>query len=249
MFLRSGSRQQSPAKRGSHGLDDVIGIAHDVLLPGRGESGFLPVGSKLVQLDHLVVAAVNLAAGADWVEQRLGARPVIGGCHDAMGTHNLLLGLGPCYLEVIAVDPFAGRPGRPRWFGLDDFDGAPRLVHWVARVENIEEAARRSAEPLGAVTTAARGDLRWRITIRDDGHLPCDGVVPTLIEWDEMDAASRLPASGWSLESLEATHPDPARACRILRSLGATLEVICGDTAGLRATLRGPRGIAVIDGD
>lgn len=37
------------------------------------------------------------------------------------GTHNRCLGMEDgIYLEVIAVDPEAPPPSRPRWFGLDD---------------------------------------------------------------------------------------------------------------------------------
>ncbi|MCD0504910.1 VOC family protein, partial [Bordetella petrii] len=54
-------------------------------------------------LDHIAVAAPDLASGADWVERALGVRPQRGGAHPRMGTHNLLLRLGPdVYLEVIA---------------------------------------------------------------------------------------------------------------------------------------------------
>ena len=38
-----------------------------------------------------------------------------------MGTHNRVLGMaGGMYLEVIAIDPDAAAPERPRWFGLDE---------------------------------------------------------------------------------------------------------------------------------
>ena len=61
-------------------------------------------------LDHLVVAAATLEQGEDYIESRLGARPLRGGKHVAMGTHNSLLRLGEkTYLEVIAVDP-DGKP-------------------------------------------------------------------------------------------------------------------------------------------
>ena len=56
------------------------------------------------------------------------------------GTHNRVMaisseGIPDCYLEVIAIDPEAPEPGRPRWFGLDNPElreavrESPRLVH------------------------------------------------------------------------------------------------------------------------
>jgi hypothetical protein len=45
-------------------------------------------------LDHLVVVAPTLDAGAAWARSALGADLRPGGRHDRMGTHNLLLRLG-----------------------------------------------------------------------------------------------------------------------------------------------------------
>ncbi|WP_439000279.1 VOC family protein [Pseudomonas benzopyrenica] len=63
-------------------------------------------------LDHLVVVAPTLAAGALYIAQRLGLEMQPGGQHPRMGTHNLLLRLGDAYLEVIAPDPDAVPPAR-----------------------------------------------------------------------------------------------------------------------------------------
>ena len=46
------------------------------------------------QLDHLVVTAPSLEAGAAWVHAQLGLWPHSGGVHERMGTHNLLMRLG-----------------------------------------------------------------------------------------------------------------------------------------------------------
>ena len=70
--------------------------------------------------DHLVLAARDLDRGGAWLEDRLGVALTAGGRHSRMGTHNRLLSLGEnFYLELIAIDPQAPPPDRPRWFGLD----------------------------------------------------------------------------------------------------------------------------------
>ena len=155
------------------------------------------------RLDHLVVVAPTLDAGAAWVRSALGADTRPGGRHDRMGTHNLLLRLGPDnYLEVIAVDPAAPPPGRPRWFGLDDLapDTAPRLAAWVARADDLDAAVAASPEPLGPVEPMTRGDLSWRLTIPPDGSVPLGGARPLLIRWAARTRPTGSPttASRWS---------------------------------------------------
>ena len=94
---------------------------------------------KLV-IDHIVVAAPDLDSGARH-RQAAGRGAARGGAHPRMGTHNRVLGMaGGMYLEVIAIDPDAAAPERPRWFGLDEpamrerLRGGPFLAHWAARV-------------------------------------------------------------------------------------------------------------------
>jgi hypothetical protein len=67
-------------------------------------------------LDHVVIAAGDVAAGAPAVERVLGVPLAGGGKHDRMGTHNRLLRLGSdAYPELIAIDPEGTPPDRPRW--------------------------------------------------------------------------------------------------------------------------------------
>jgi hypothetical protein len=193
-----------------------------------------------LSLDHLVVAARSLAEGVAWCETALGVTPAAGGAHALMGTHNRLLALGgdwpQAYLEIIAIDPAAATPAHARWFALDHFDEAPRLVHWVVRCDDVD-AARRAAlaaghDP-GRIVDASRGDYRWRITVRDDGALPFAGAAPTLIEWLTPHPAARLPATGVELVGVEAGGLPPALPLppAVRRATGASL----------RATLRTPR--------
>ena len=207
--------------------------------------------------DHLVLVAHDLDRGAVWLEQQLGVSLTAGGKHSRMGTHNRLLGLGEnFYLELIAIDPQAPPPGRPRWFGLDHADlpaGRPRLIHWVARSEDIERDATASSEPLGEILPMERGDYRWRITVPPDGQLPGDGLVPTLIQWDvPFHPASRLPDCGCRLMKLEGFHPQPAHIRAALESLGlgSRLDVhpcAAGEAAHLVAYIRTSAGLIELD--
>jgi len=203
-------------------------------------------------LDHLVVAAATLEQGEDHLERLLGVRPQRGGKHVAMATHNSLLRLGDkAYLEVIAIDPAASPPQRPRWFALDSaamreaLAEAPRLIHWVARTDDIDAARRVCAIDPGPAQSMERGAFRWRITIPDDGHLPGDGLVPTLIQWsDARHPTDTMTQSGVRLAALSAAHPEPARIRSALErlSLGETLKVTFGTPPRLAAMLQTRRG-------
>jgi hypothetical protein len=207
-------------------------------------------------VDHLVVAASSLAAGAAWIEDRLGVRMQPGGQHVAMGTHNALVGLGPkLFLEVFAIDPSGPTPPRPRWFDLDDprmraqLAESPALIHWVARTRNIDADARQSSIDLGPITPMRRGNFEWRLTVPDDGHLPQRGLVPRLIQWsDRRHPADALPDVGLRLVALAGEHPDPAPVRRELGALGLsdTLKVTYGRTPRLAAMLRTRRGVVTI---
>lgn len=162
----------------------------------------------MARLDHLVIAARTLEEGVAWAEGRLGVTLSAGGEHPVFGTHNALLGLGPsAYLEVIAVNPAAPAPERPRWFGLDTPEmherlrSGPALIHWVAAVDHLPDAPE--------VLPLSRGDNRWRLTVPADGLLPLGGVQPSLIAWETPAPPSRLPDSGVRLLSLRLGTPRP----------------------------------------
>lgn len=162
-----------------------------------------------MDIDHIIVVAETLEAGADHVEAALGARPVAGGRHEGMGTHNCLLSLGPrTYLEVMAIDPEAPPPDRPRWLGLDSFAGPPRLAAWMARTSQLDTALAAAPAGAGEARPFSRGRYRWRLAIPDGGGLLYDGVCPVLIEW-ERDAhpADDLPDSGCHLARIDLVHP------------------------------------------
>lgn len=223
-------------------------------------------------LDHLVVAAASLEAGAAWCERTLGIVPGPGGQHPLMGTHNRLLRLDdarapggepPPYLEIIAINPAATPlrgPGQRRWFDLDDpvlqarlAAQGPQLIHWVARVPDAAAAVTALAclgLDRGSVVPATRatpaGLLQWRITVRDDGQRLFDGALPTLIEWGDTHPASHMPASGLRLRGLQLRHPQADALRRACAAVGLDSLDIRDGPARLGAALDTPAGPVVL---
>lgn len=167
--------------------------------------------------------------------------PQPGGQHEAFGTHNALLSLGSAYLEVIAVNPDAPAPGRPRWFALDTpemqrrLESGPQLIHWVAAVN----------EPLRGGLELSRGENRWQLTVPDDGALPLGGVAPSLIHWHTSPPSTRLPDAGVRLISLHLGTPEPDVLRELLNDIQCTgeVEVYEAPQAELRAQLETPGGM------
>ncbi|RJF71968.1 VOC family protein [Deinococcus cavernae] len=193
-------------------------------------------------MDHLVVAARSLQAGRAWLEGRLGVPLQPGGEHETFGTHNALLSLGPgAYLEVIAVNPAAPRPQRPRWFALDTPElnaklrAGPQLIHWVAAVQS----------PLSGALELSRGANRWQLIVPDDGSLPTPGAAPTLIHWRTPPPPTTLPDAGVRLLELQLGTPEPDRLRGILNGLNFHGDVTVYDSpqVELKARLETPSGL------
>lgn len=209
-----------------------------------------------ISFDHLVVAAAKLDEGVAWIESRLGVPMGPGGKHAAMSTHNRLLSLGPGrFLEVIAIDPDAPPPGRPRWFELDTPEMAhrlvhgPALVHWVARADDLDAALAATSGGRPEVLRLSRGEFRWSIGVPPTGRLALGGVAPTMIRWEGAHPSERLADSGCRLERLRLRHREAPALLRALAAAGlepgSPVEAQAAGL-GLAAALRTPRGIVEV---
>ncbi len=200
----------------------------------------------VLEFDHLVISSERLEAGVQTIEALLGVSFEAGGKHPRYGTHNALLGLaGGLYLEVIAIDPDATPEVLPRWFGLDEFVGAPRLTNWVCRGQGL--VALLPELPLGfaGIAQLTRADLAWDMAEAERGVLPYDQCFPGLIDWkDSTHPSTRLKDCGVRLEALELTHPNikelETSLCGLLGD--ARVEFVEGATPKLAARLRTPSG-------
>lgn len=201
------------------------------------------------RLDHLVVCAESCQQGVDWVRSVSGVSLPKGGKHALMSTHNHLTALSDLqYLEVVSIDPSAPQPDRSRWFQLDDpatqaqLRKTPALSTWVVATNSLDEALAAlspwGVDP-GKAVDVRRGDLRWRLTVPDDGKLACGGTFPILIEWpDGMNPVSTMLDQGMRLDSLRLCYPDVEYLQTALGALGiADLVSIEEGLPALSATM------------
>ena len=210
-------------------------------------------------IDHLVVAATTLHQGVEYIEERLGVTVPEGGAHPLMGTHNRLMQLGgDAFLEIIAIDPDAAPPGRPRWYALDDpamqarIARRPALITWVARTDDIASTAAAAEISPGPVIEGRRGDLVWQITVSDDGSMPEGGLFPTLIQWPDAlnkhGPAPNMGDMGCTLNKLTVRLPEPARMHAALESIcAAGLAEISEGAPHLEAAIDCPKGTVTLD--
>lgn len=161
-----------------------------------------------MKFDHIAIACTDLENGISFVEKALGVSLSPGGKHAYFGTHNALLGLGPdAYLEVIAIDPTVQHDG-PRWFDLNQFEGAPRVHAWICSVPDMD-AALQAYPMAGQAHDLQRGNLTWRFACPENGQLVDGGAFPHLIEWGAgaVHPTRILPDSGLRLTGLQVGHP------------------------------------------
>jgi hypothetical protein len=215
-----------------------------------------------VQPDHLVVVCATLEQGRTWCAETLGAEPQAGGKHEWMGTHNLLLDLSSdahakVYLELIAIDPEAPAPARPRWFGMDEprlqalVAAQPQLVAWVGRSPQVDmhrwgfiTVGLQAGPIVPCSRTRADGSvLRWQIVVREDGKRLLDGAVPVLIQWQGEHPCDRLTPSGLQLVEL-VVRGLPQRAVDVMRARGLTRPADAG--AALSVRVQSPLGERVL---
>jgi hypothetical protein len=144
----------------------------------------------MLTFDHIALGARDLEKSTQALSDMLGAAPFGGGEHDLFGTHNKLWRIEtpkyPIYLELLTINP-NGQPKRPRWFGLETpiDDDDIHLLGFVAGTSDIRQTVAHA--PFDALTPidVARGDLRWKFGISDDGYLLENGALPYLIEWQD----------------------------------------------------------------
>lgn len=210
----------------------------------------MAAATALTAADHLLLGVADLDAGMQWVAERTGVTPVVGGSHPGRGTRNALLALGGRqYLEVIAPDPAQ----RTFNFQIDLRElKAPRLVTWAAATSDIEVVVRQ-AKAAGVNVfgpsdgSRARPDgtlLLWRTlgiasTLRSGVVEP----IPFFIRWapGTLHPATDSPR-GCELKALRFVHPSARALSGALAAVGIDADVGSAQDAAIVATLTTPKG-------
>ena len=208
----------------------------------------------MLKLDHLTVIAPTLAEGRDHVRACLDIDVPFGQRHAYMGTYNHLLQLGgSVYLEIVALDPDAGHPGRARWFGLDDqkrvrreWDAGCRLRGWVTGTDDIDGLLKDRENVFGPKVSLPINDPSFHFAIPDDGSLPFGGAAPSIIDRRGTPRSMAAIADrGARLREFSLEHPDAALIVALLQDLVIDRPpiVIRGAELRYRAQIETPGGL------
>jgi hypothetical protein len=208
----------------------------------------------VLRLDHLTVVAPTLAEGVAHVRSCIDLDVPFGQRHAYMGTHNHLLQLGDSvYLEIVAIDPQGERPGRARWFGLDDqravradWDAGRRLRGWVARAEAIDRVLVGREHVFGTKVSLPWAEPSFDFAIRADGLLPLDGAAPCIIDQGGVPRSMAAMADlGARLRFFCLEHPDAAAIVAFYEGLAVDRPpvVVQGADVRYRAQVETPAGV------
>ena len=184
-----------------------------------------------VAIDHVLLAVADLEASAREMRRRYALTALPGGRHPGAGTANMIVPLGPDYLELIAVvdaDEAAANPLSRRV--TQALERGSTFATWAVRVDDLTAVARRLAAAGLAVVGPREGSrrrpegdvLHWRTLHLADG---LDPAIPFFIEWAVKPAdhpGARVvshPAGAVSLRRLLLTSPDPPGLEQRLRSI------------------------------
>ena len=193
-------------------------------------------------------------------ERITGVKPVFGGTHEGLGTHNALVALGDgAYLELLARDPSQDAETLPKgaWMGIDSLEGSEfKVLTWaVDRGGEINEAVARarssgaSYDP-GEPETFTRGDLSWTLSYRHyslESMGPGSGIVPFLIDWNGCKSPAASAPRGCELLELKAVSRNVEAVSQNLKAVGVDPSSLGlkggGSTDSLVAVLQTPKGV------
>jgi hypothetical protein len=227
------------------GLSFVLGLV-SLLVLACSNSADDQAHKEMLQIDHLVVGVADLDAGVRQFEELTGIRPMYGGEHPNLGTHNALISLGDrTYLELLAP-----RPDTSVTEYLQFLAELPELtaVMWAVSTDDISQTADRLAgagyevtEPVPGSRRQENGStLHWTVF---EMAAPNLAGAPFFIEWSETSVhPSESSPGGCELGSLEIKDPRPDQLQGLIQLLGLNINVEQAASSLLTIGLHCPNG-------
>ena len=160
------------------------------------------------KIDHFVFGAKTLNEGSKAIKNILDEDLSEINVHKTMGTHNRVISLGSCYLEVISLDP-KNKNANNTWFNLNDenyrekFLKIPKLISFVISSKQLNSSIFFEKEFL-----VSRNRYKWNFQKPNFEYLNKINfrnlnLFPSLINWKTNSPLNEMKKSSYIFESLE----------------------------------------------
>ena len=160
------------------------------------------------KIDHFVFSAKTLNEGSKVIKNILNEDLSEINHHETMGTHNRVISLGSCYLEVISLDP-KNKNANNTWFNLNDenyrekFLKIPKLISFVISSKELNSSIFFEKEFL-----VSRNKYKWNFQKPNFEYLNKINfrnlnLFPSLINWKTNSPLNEMKKSSYIFESLE----------------------------------------------
>ena len=167
------------------------------------------------KLDHIVLGALTLEEGTEYVERILQAKLSNVGYHKNMGTHNRVIRISDeVYLEVVAIDPKIKYIKNKKWFNLDNLNlqsklkKSPQIIGYV-----IEKKDMNISKYYDPFFESSRANFRWQFAMPTsknnilDSQIIETGIIPSLISWKSEKPIHQMKKNQFELISFEIEIP------------------------------------------
>ncbi len=205
-----------------------------------------------MKVDHFILGVPDLDVATKKFANLSGINPVFGGTHPTLSTHNALVSLGDCYLELIAAVP-GKTPGIERLNGIT----APRLIGWAIEYFNTEEVRsvfnghgiNLSTPSFGSRVQPNGIKVGYEyMDVEGLAELGCP-VVPFLVRWISSTHPSVSSPVGCSLVEFSMKHPKSEIFDKLLKEMNMEIKHIDGNQSDLKIVVETPRSRMVLPAD
>ena len=255
-------RIQSPSRR-SASLYMLVSFLFILATPiviakETGEDMEKPKQKVQHYFDHFIVGISDLDKGMNLIEEMTGVRPVYGGVHPTIGTHNALISLGDhTYLEIIAPNPDADVENLDPVLKAEFMEPLKQMTSltpflWAVGSRDLAMTGRLLKEAGIELSSPGAGSrkkpdgtvLNWHAAFIT---APRSAELPFFISWSEttVSPAEDSPP-GCHFEHFSVSSPDPAVLEKLKEQLGLGVAISKASKLKFQLVLNCPMGAVTL---